>query len=273
MKTNILFLFILLSCNFCSAQNPEMVIAKASYRLTHKYDTTDINRINTENFIVLLGNSSSHYKSYDRQLQDSAMLLSYKKDGVMAPPSGRRYDSEQIFCYFNEKKMFITTQETLGLFIVERLYPQIDWKILSEKKQINGYMCQKATGSYHGRNYTVWFTAELPFKAGPWKLNGLPGLIIYAKDETERIQFELTSFQNINDSSMRTEWDKKALSLIEWTDYFKLARSAELDPNGFAEQRFGVKVTTSVKPKGVNFLLPRKYINFPLEAINFYTER
>lgn len=275
MKKNIFSTVLLLfSCLFCYAQTSESVIAKANYKLTHRYDTADFNRINTENFIVYLGNSSAHYKSYDRQLQDSAMLLSFQKEGAMAPPAGRRYDDEEIYSYYNEMRMFTSTKATLGKFIVERSFPQIDWEILPEKKQLNGYNCQKAAGSFHGRNYVAWFTAELPFNAGPWKLNGLPGLIIHATDETERIQFELSGFQTVENSVEKTIWDRKERLPITWDDYKKLAKFAQDDPIGFIEQRFGGKVTVSPGsgPKHINPLLPRSSINFPLEAINYYSE-
>ena len=274
MKKNNFSILLLFSCLFSYAQTSESVIAKASYRLTHHYDTADFNRINTENFIVFLGNNSAHYKSYDRQLQDSAMLLSFKKEGAMAPPNGRRYDDEKIYSFYNEKRMFTSTKATLGKFIVERSFPQIDWKVLSEKKQLNGYSCQKATGSFHGRNYVAWFTAELPFNAGPWKLNGLPGLIVHVTDETERIQFELSGFQTVQNSGEKTIWERKELLPISWDDYKKLAKFSEEDPIGFIEQRFGGKVTVSPGniPKHINPLLPNSYINFPLEAIKYYSE-
>ncbi len=274
MKKNIFSIVLLFSCLLSFAQTSESVIAKANYKLTHHYDTTDFNRIHTENFIVYLGNSSAHYKSYDRQLQDSAMLLSFQKEGAMAPPAGRRYDDEEIYSYYNEKKMFTSTKPTLGKFIVERSFSPIDWEILPEKKQLFGYSCQKATGSFHGRNYVAWFTTELPFNAGPWKLNGLPGLIIHATDETERIQFELSGFQTVENSVAKTIWDKNERLSITWEEYKKLAKFFQDDPIGFIEQRFGGKtmVSPGAVPKHINPLLPRSYINFPLEAIIYYFE-
>ncbi len=39
-------------------------------------------------------------------------------------------------------------------------------------------MCQKATTRYGGRNYTAWFAPDIPISDGPYKFNGLPGLIV-----------------------------------------------------------------------------------------------
>ena len=50
-------------------------------------------------------------------------------------------------------------------------------------------MCQKASTTYRGRDYVVWFTPEIPVSHGPWKLRGLPGLIIEASDLTGKYEF------------------------------------------------------------------------------------
>ncbi|QMU63517.1 MAG: GLPGLI family protein [Flavobacteriaceae bacterium] len=65
----------------------------------------------------------------------------------------------------------------------------INWKLTNEKKFIGSVKCQKAEGYYRGRNYIVWFTEEYPVPTGPWKLNGLPGLILEAHDEKHEVNF------------------------------------------------------------------------------------
>ena len=46
-----------------------------------------------------------------------------------------------------------------------------------------GYLCQKANGKFRGRTWTVLYAEDIPTAAGPWKLQGLPGLIAYAADD------------------------------------------------------------------------------------------
>lgn len=44
-------------------------------------------------------------------------------------------------------------------------------------------------GKFRGRVHTVWFTNEIPVSFGPWKLNGFPGVILEAQDETKTFMF------------------------------------------------------------------------------------
>lgn len=74
---------------------------------------------------------------------------------------------------------------------------KIDWEILNETKKIGDFTCQKAKAKFRGRNYYAWFTTELPFNASPWKLHGLPGVILKASDEDNKIQFIFKSISNV----------------------------------------------------------------------------
>src|SRR5699024_3278417 len=60
--------------------------------------------------------------------------------------------------------------------------PSLDWQITDENKEIGGYIAIKAEVTFRGRDFEVWFTPEIPISAGPWKLYGLPGLILEAED-------------------------------------------------------------------------------------------
>lgn len=65
----------------------------------------------------------------------------------------------------------------------------LNWKLSTETKKIGNFNCQKAIGHLRGRDYIAWFTTEIPVPFGPWKLHGLPGLILEAYTPDEEIYF------------------------------------------------------------------------------------
>ncbi|PAU93009.1 hypothetical protein CK503_13885 [Aliifodinibius salipaludis] len=75
------------------------------------------------------------------------------------------------------------------LFLLKEKASQLDWVIADSSKMVGNYSTQKATTHFRGRNYTVWFSPEIPVPFGPWKLHGLPGLILQAYDESGNINF------------------------------------------------------------------------------------
>lgn len=68
----------------------------------------------------------------------------------------------------------------------------IVWEMGDETKHIDSYLCHKAICHYRGRNYTAWFTSDIPCTWGPWKLQGLPGIILEACDDKNEVSFYAT---------------------------------------------------------------------------------
>lgn len=77
-----------------------------------------------------------------------------------------------------------------SLVLVEEDNNRIEWKIMNKFKKILNYNCQYAVGEFRGRKYDVWFAVDLPLPIGPWKLNGLPGIILEALDEDKVYDFK-----------------------------------------------------------------------------------
>lgn len=71
----------------------------------------------------------------------------------------------------------------------------IEWKINTETKKIGNFTCNKATGYFRGRDYTVWFTKEIPVPFGPWKLQGLPGLVLEAYTTNKELYIYFKSLE------------------------------------------------------------------------------
>ena len=65
------------------------------------------------------------------------------------------------------------------------------WNIVEGHDSVCGYLCQKANGKFRGKTWNVLYTEDIPTAAGPWKLQGLPGLIAYAADDEGIHTFKL----------------------------------------------------------------------------------
>ena len=56
-----------------------------------------------------------------------------------------------------------------------------DWTIYEDSTlTVLGMECKKATTNFRGRYWEAWYTEEIPIGQGPWKLCGLPGMILKA---------------------------------------------------------------------------------------------
>ncbi|WP_026978926.1 GLPGLI family protein [Flavobacterium tegetincola] len=74
-------------------------------------------------------------------------------------------------------------------FLIKDKLDIIDWILINETKIINGLLCHKATCNYKGRTYSVWYCKDIASSFGPWKLNGLAGLILEATDQLGQVSF------------------------------------------------------------------------------------
>lgn len=56
------------------------------------------------------------------------------------------------------------------------------WELQSKSDTlILGFKCQKALTKFRGRNYVAYFSNEIAHYGGPWKFDGLPGVILSVK--------------------------------------------------------------------------------------------
>ena len=77
------------------------------------------------------------------------------------------------------------------------------WKLLGDAGESGGYQCKKAEGEFLGRKWTVLYTEEVPVNCGPWLLWGAPGLIVFAQDSEQLIQFKLMAAKELRESRLQ----------------------------------------------------------------------
>jgi GLPGLI family protein len=134
----------------------------------------------------------------------------------------------------SEQKHFIIGQGYK--YIVQDTLPAIKWMLTSDVKTIEKYKVQKATGTYGGRVYDVWFTHEIPVSNGPFRMQGLPGMILEAKSRDGKIDIAFKSVQfNPDFSGMIVPLSKKF-------NYEVMDYKAYLEKKKIAEKRMAIAI-------------------------------
>ena len=108
-----------------------------------------------------------------------------------------------------------------NIYLIKESVPQFKWDVQYKKtKKIGKYICNKATTQFRGRKYTAWYSMEFPIRFGPWKFNGLPGIIIEIYDETFRYHWIATKIKSSQEHLILPIADKKlkSISLKEYVD-------------------------------------------------------
>ncbi len=199
MNKLILFLGLILASIFLpkagNAQEGEPILLDVTYEFIHVNDTNNRDKQLVEKMLLELGQTGSKYWRAPRtkpRTEPSVPAGVHTVQAVGKPLAvvhGPGFTAEELFQYPAKGKMNIAAGLGMQDYLMEFSLPKIDWKISEETKTIEGYTCQKAVGAYGGRNYTAWFANDLPFQNGPWKLSGLPGLILEATDAKKEVLF------------------------------------------------------------------------------------
>lgn len=232
--TSLLVLFYL-SPQESIAQDNTNAIASITYEFIHVNDTNNRENPRKEEMITYLGRYSSVYNSLDQAKRKEEM---YKKLRLTNPTGTIVVGSpiEDLYLLPNEKYWARTGSLGTANYLIESTIDAIDWQIGEDTKEISGYSCQMAKGVYGGREYTVWFAAELPFSFGPWKLFGLPGLILQAEDSRQEVFFNFVAFNKVTEEEVSVVPPKKLIKTTE--KEFAKAKVAH-DANPFASMTAG----------------------------------
>ncbi len=185
-------------------QAQEKALAMVHYKFYHINDTTKRDQPLRDEVVTYLGKNSSFYKTY------SDVLI--QKD-IAAQKALADFTGHMTLTFYTTSinEFYLLKRDTRNMKKIETISSTFDaftytipwedqnWQIVEVTKEIGGYSCQKAQTQYKGRKYEAWFTTELPFPFGPWKLHGLPGLILEAYDDKGEVKFIYNGFDKIEE--------------------------------------------------------------------------
>lgn len=175
------------------------------YEMKFMPDTLDRTRFDKRMLLLEIGEKGlSRFTEYNNWRQDSIHVARTQNGKIsdldlieVRKQGGRVYDRYHLLKgYPDASHLQLIGFAGIDKFVYTEEMPNFQWQLKpAEKKVIGGYTCSLAVGNYAGRTYQAWFTTEIPVSTGPWKLGGLPGLILEAEDTEGEYIYTCTRIQ------------------------------------------------------------------------------
>ena len=243
----IAFVFVVLTCSFpfvCIAQypggiaidsyfakKPVATLDSADYRFTYQLrcvvDTTRPDDPLIQKLSLVVGKKYSFF--HNGELRSRPITK-----GSWPLVNSEGLGGTFVYKNYLSKKAKVITQVPGDdyLWTYEEALPAQQWTVCEEFRIIKDYSCQKATTSYMGRDYTAWFTLDIPVPEGPWKFYGLPGMILEVSDLHGHYVFTCIEIISLDkrEPICRYDWN---LQKARRTDIWKTMRRVHKDYEGY----------------------------------------
>lgn len=200
MKYLTIIFALLLNVDYLLAQNIESL-----YDCIYKYTVSSLDKdkkpFNDVGYCILqIGSRIGKFYDYSSYQTDSVKQTDCTDQIIssyMIREQRNIFFFDQII-YQNEPKGKITVQSiiTPNFYNYEENRHPIKWIMKEGKDTICGYTCNIAEGEYGGRTWIVKYAPEISSQNGPWKLTGLPGLILDATDSDGIHHFCAVTFRS-----------------------------------------------------------------------------
>lgn len=186
----------------------EPALLEVTYVKKTVTDTLDReNDFHTTRMALRAGRTASMFFSVPHMQEDTMMFYhpklywererieaeKRKLSGTARPKLYPLYTDEVVYKNIPEGMIQVTNGFGMEHWRYTEKWEKPQWHLLPETEEVMGYQCQMAECDYRGRRWTAWFTVEIPLPEGPWKLCGLPGLILKARDAAGDYEFTAES--------------------------------------------------------------------------------
>ena len=256
MKTIVSILLLASLAVQATAREPMIDRAhmKCLYRYVYTFDTLK-NELRDDLLILQIGKEVSKCYSYYtfqcdslRRTPDGAKVWSelfrraIEKDGIYGDFPHVRM-STYVYKNYPTGQMTITDQiSSQGYRYVDSLHTQT-WTMGDSTREVLRYTCQQATADFRGRRWTAWFATDIPISDGPWKLGGLPGLILEAYDEGQQHVFTAVGLERVKDELIifnRPFGGNHRYEQTNRLDFLRMERRFLMDSNSFIQMETGI---------------------------------
>ena len=257
-------LFLLIPILGFSQKKLDNAYLKCQYEYIWKQDTLS-GKTRDDLLILKVGENLSKCYSYYSNEVDSIMALpngdelwtqifeaELKKKGVAARNFPRKRMRTYVYKNYPSGKMTVTDGVSLQDFIYEDELNAQQWEIKDSTKTILDYPCQMAACNFRGREWTAWFTTDIPVSDGPWKFGGLPGLIMEAYDKGNQYLFTIVGLQKLESEPIifrESYLPAKRFEKTNRLDFLKANKASLMDLNGYFEMETGIDLSGGNPPR------------------------
>lgn len=172
---------------------------KVTYSLKYKFHPDQRDAYNDTRIVQIGKRSIKDYSDIINYFDSLATEQIRRGAESYSNVSGNPWPMEIIRPIRGKKADLKYRLSTSTFFVYPDSVPSQEWNFSNEETDsIMGYECRKATTEFAGRNYTAWFTPEIPLPFGPYKFGGLPGLILKLEDAEQQYIWEAVGFERDN---------------------------------------------------------------------------
>lgn len=166
-----------------------------TYSLKYQKDSLNPNFIQQDDMLLFLGHNvskflSSNLYSYDTIMRQISSMTEFQ-EFLLDPHRPFPRIGYRIYKNYPKGKLTYIEHIPSSTFKYEESIKLFNWQLSGDTVTISGYKAQKATCDFGGRSWIAWFSPEIPYSDGPYKFNGLPGLIVKVSDTRNHYVFEL----------------------------------------------------------------------------------
>lgn len=135
-----------------------------------------------------------------------------------------KYKTPFLLKDYEKDKIFKTDVVGFKQYYLTDTLQKMEWLITSDHRKIANYNCTKALTTFRGRKYEAWYTDDIPINIGPWKFDGLPGVIVKVNDLEKIFNFELVTInlkENFDDEIISIPKDYDGVKPITYLEFIE----------------------------------------------------
>ena len=200
----------------------------------------------SDDMLLQIGpNGISKFSSFKNLTVDSIIMRSTAEQIGKAASEGKLSNGEFMTIYKNYPAGKVTHTEKICMdwLRYEEEMPVFEWELTDYFTNVLGYDCQSAKCRFRGREWNVFYAEDIPLSEGPWKLQGLPGLIMMASDEDGHYTFECIGIKSKANRPITIY--KVPFNKVNRKDYYDTKHRYEINPYAYFEAATGHHVTVT----------------------------